>query len=260
MSGPNISHPSKDFDPGPSPMQKALLWLFLIFLALALGMFAAALADTTFGQAVLNYINNLFALSSTQTMWYITRSSGLVAYMLLWLSTAWGLAVDSKILDSALHRSFTYDFHQYISLFSLGFLALHMAVLLFDGFMPYSIPQILLPFISNYRPFWVGIGVIGMYLMVLVTVTFYMKNQIGIKAFRAIHLLSLLGYLGGLVHSFFSGTDSSLPSAQIMYAGTFLVVIFLFVYWLVMRMANRHPAPPKTITSTPVKVVNRRSY
>jgi len=236
----------------------------MTFLALALGMFAAAISDTPAGQAVVNYINGLFALSSTQTMWYITRASGLVAYMLLWFSTAWGLAVDSKILDFALHRTFTYDFHQYISLFSLGFLALHMLVLLFDGFMPYSIPQILLPFISPYRPFWVGIGVIGMYLMVLVTVTFYLKNQIGVKAFRTIHLLSLLGYLAGLVHSFFSGTDSSLPAAQILYAGTFLVVVFLFVHWLVMRMTNRRPLPAKKAipapAHAPVKTINRRSY
>jgi len=258
MSSPNFSHSSNN----SSPLPKILFWLFLIFLTLGLGVFAAAITDTPAGQAVLSYINNLFALNSVQTMWYITRASGLVAYLLLWLSTAWGLAVDSKIMDFALHRTFTYDFHQYISLFSLGFLALHMVVLLFDGFMPYSILQILLPFISPYRPFWIGIGVIGMYLMVLVTVTFYMKNQIGVKAFRAIHLLSLLGYLGGLVHSFFSGTDSSLPAAQIMYAGTFLATVFLFVHWLVLRMNNRRPSPAQNSApiQSPVKSTNRRPY
>jgi methionine sulfoxide reductase heme-binding subunit len=128
--------------------------------------------------------------------------------------------------------------------------------------MPYSIPQILLPFISAYRPFWIGVGVISMYLMVLVTVTFYIKNQIGIKAFRAIHVLSLLGYLAGLAHSFFSGTDSSLLAAQIMYAGTFLVTVFLFVYWLVLRMANRRLSSAKKIapTATPIRPLNRRPY
>ncbi len=258
MSSPNLSHSSNNSNPLP----KILFWLFLVLLTLALGMFAAAVSDTPAGQAILSYVNGLFALSSVQTMWYITRASGLVAYLLLWFSTAWGLAVDSKIMDFALHRTFTYDFHQYISLFSLGFLALHMVVLLFDGFMPYSIPQILLPFISPYRPFWIGVGVIGMYLMVLVTVTFYMKNQIGVKAFRTIHLLSLLGYLTGLVHSFFSGTDSSLPAAQIMYAGTFLITVFLFVHWLVLRMNNRHPSPARNAAAvpTPVKTINRRPY
>ena len=237
MSSPDLSKPARRYNPLP----KILFWLFLLFLVLALGMLVTVLMNTAAGQPVVNTLTNLFALNSVQTMWYITRSSGLVAYVLLWLSTAWGLAVDSKILDFALHRTFTYDFHQYISLFSLGFLALHMGVLLFDGFMPYSIPQILLPFISAYRPIWIGIGVIAMYLMVLVTVTFYLKNQIGVKAFRVIHLLSLLGYLGGLVHSFFSGSDSSLLAAQILYGGTFLVTVFLLVHWLSMRIMNRQP-------------------
>ncbi|HEX9018333.1 MAG TPA: hypothetical protein VF806_04070, partial [Anaerolineaceae bacterium] len=93
--------------------------------------------------------------------------------------------------------------------------------------------QILFPFLSTYRPLWVGIGVLSLYIVVLVTVTFYMRGRIGMKAFRTIHILSLLGYLGGAVHGLYSGTDSPLPTVEGMYALTFLVVVFLFVYWLV---------------------------
>jgi predicted ferric reductase len=55
------------------------------------------------------------------------------------------------------------------------------------------------------------------------------------KAFRVIHVLSLVAYLAAVAHAFVSGTDSALPAVQIMYAGTFLVVVFLTVYWLVVR-------------------------
>jgi predicted ferric reductase len=180
---------------------------------------------------ISSFINWMFAINSQQVMWFITRSSGLVAYLVLWFSVAYGLAVPSKILDRLLHRSFTYDFHQFISLLSIGFIVLHVGVLLFDQYLPYSMIQILVPFLSLYRPLWVGFGVISLYLILLVTVTFYLRSKIGMKAFRAIHVFSLVAYLMVAVHGFFSGTDTPLAAVQLMYAGTFLVTVFLTVYW-----------------------------
>ena len=199
------------------------------------------IVQSPLGKAIGMAVNALFALNSVQTMWYITRASGMIAYLLLWLSTAWGLAVSSKILDQLLHRTFTYDFHQYLSLYALGFTFLHILVLLFDGFMPYSVPQILLPFISPYRPVWVGFGVISLYVLLLVTITFYLRKRIGMGAFRAIHILSLVGYLGALAHSIFSGSDTSLWSVQLVYIGTFLVTVFLTVHWLLTKAIKKAP-------------------
>jgi methionine sulfoxide reductase heme-binding subunit len=199
----------------------------------------AAVARTPVGSALGKSLNELFGIQSTQLMWYITRSAGLVAYLLLWFSTAWGLAVTSKIFDALLHRTFTYDFHQFISLLSIGFIVLHVAVLMADRYLPYSLAQVLVPFLSPYRPLWVGIGVLAFYLCLLVTITFYMRRWIGMQAFRWIHVSSMLAYLGALGHSFFAGTDSSLPAAQGMYGMTFLVVVFLTAYWLIVAGAKR---------------------
>jgi len=203
----------------------------------------AVVAQTPAGTSMINFLTWAFSTNSVQTMWYITRSAGLAAYLLMWLSVTWGLAVSSKILDNLLHRSFTYDFHQFLSLLALGFTGLHIVVLMFDKYLPYSVAQILVPFISPYRPVWVGIGVIGLYLSLLVTVTFYLRGRIGMKAFRVIHVASLLGYLGVLVHSIFSGTDSSLTSVLLLYAGTFLTTVFLMAYWIFFSVQkNRQKA------------------
>jgi predicted ferric reductase len=176
-------------------------------------------------------------------MWFITRAAGLTSYILIWLSVAWGLAVSNKILDSILHRTFTYDFHQYISLIAVAFIFLHITVLLFDQYLPYTPAQILVPFLSPYRPVWVGIGVIAFYLTLLVTVTFYMRSIISMKTFRAIHVFSLVAYLGATIHGFLSGTDSSLPAVQYLYAGSFLSVVFLSVYWFIFTKGKNRKAP-----------------
>jgi predicted ferric reductase len=181
----------------------------------------------------------LFALDSVQIWWYVTRAAGIMGYLLMWLSTLWGLAVSSKIFDPWLERLFTFDFHEHLSLLGLGFVALHVIVLMLDQFQPFSIWQVLFPFISTYRPVWVGIGVITFYLSLLVTITFYLRSKISQKTFRAIHYLSLAAYLGATLHGLFSGTDTPLMVVGFMYLFTFLVIVFLCAYWLFLLWARR---------------------
>jgi predicted ferric reductase len=216
---------------------RALLWILAAWGSALLGGAALyILSETPAAAALGSLAARALALSSDQVMWYITRASGMTAYLLLWLSTAWGLAVSSKILDRLLHRAFTYDYHQFISLLALGFVVLHVSVLLFDHFLPYTLLQALVPFLSPYRPLWVGIGVLAFYGSLIVTVTFYLRRRIGMHAFRTIHLFSLLAYVGAALHALMAGTDSSLAATQIMYAATFLSVVFLMTYWLTDKL------------------------
>jgi predicted ferric reductase len=207
--------------------------ILFTFVIIGLILVGAILAMTPAGQTLGSYLRFLFALDSVQIWWYVTRASGIIAYLLLWFSTILGLAVTSKYLDGMLDRLFTYDFHEFISLLSVGFTLVHVIVLMLDQFMPYSLTQILVPFISPYRPFWVGVGVIAFYIILLVTITFYLRNKIGTRAFRTIHVVSLAGYLGVTLHGYYSGTDTALPSMQILYKVSGLAVLFLTIYWLV---------------------------
>jgi sulfoxide reductase heme-binding subunit YedZ len=185
------------------------------------------------GQTLSNLLVWLFATNSTHTTWYITRAAGWVAYFLLWFSMVWGLAIPTKFFERFLSPTFAVDFHEYISLLSIGFVILHVSVLLIDQYLPFSLAQILIPFISPYRPLWVGLGVLGLYLTLLVTITFYLRKKIGQKKFKAIHTLSLVGYLGVVLHAFFAGSDSSLRAVQFIYIATFMVIVFLTSYWLI---------------------------
>ena len=184
-------------------------------------------------------VKDFFALDSVHIWWYVTRAAGLMGYLLFWLSTVWGFAVSSKIFDSFLERMFTFDFHEHLSLLSLGFLILHVVVLLFEKVEPLSLIEVLVPFISAYRPFWTGIGIIAFYLTALVTITFYVRKWISMKTFRVIHYLSVAAYFGSLLHSVYAGTDTSLTWVQWMYGGTTLVTVFFMVYWAALLWMRR---------------------
>lgn len=214
------------------PLQTGRLAGSLLVAVLLLGtivMIVSLLATQT---GISQAISSLFVLDSVHLWWYISRAAGLMGYLLLWFSTIWGFAVGSKIFDAVLERVFTFDFHEILSWLGLGFIGLHAIVLVLDRVEPLSLVEILLPFISSYRPFWTGIGIIAFYLSILVTVTFYLRSKISMKTFRSIHYLSIVAYVGALFHGLYAGTDSSLPWAQIMYWGTFLSTIFFGVYWL----------------------------
>ncbi|MDE3091461.1 MAG: ferric reductase-like transmembrane domain-containing protein [Chloroflexota bacterium] len=240
MSQPNTFDERTDSDRSLWAALVALLGILGMVVVVALFILAAG---SPLGSVVDRLFNALFAANSVQALWYVTRAAGITAYLLLWLSTAWGLAVSSKVLDWALHRTFTYDFHQFLSLLAIGFIALHVVVLTADRYLPYSVAEIVVPFLSPYRPLWVGIGVIGLYLTLLVTITFYIRRWIGVKAFRVIHLASFAAYFFALIHGVYAGTDSPLWTTELMYAGTFLVVVFLSVYWLVTALASRSAQP-----------------
>lgn len=234
-----MANGSSSLDKNSASSISPFTWLLAAISGLALVVTATLAMQTPLGTSVSGFFTWLFAANTTQVTWYITRAAGLTSYLLLWLSVFWGLAVSSKILDTLLHGSFTYDFHQFLSLLAIGFIAIHLLSLLFDQYMPYSLLQLLVPGLSSYRPVWVGAGIIALYLTLLVTVTFYLRSKIGQKAFRTIHVFSLVAYLATTIHGLLSGTDSSLPAVKAMYAGTFLSVIFMMVYWIILLRTKK---------------------
>jgi predicted ferric reductase len=210
--------------------------IILLVGCIFIGMLIMIVLEKSVGNSTfVQQLQSLFGADSVQLWWYVTRASGLTAYFLLWLSMAWGLAIPSRIVQPLLEGTFTYDFHEYLSLMSLGFVLLHVLVLLLDRYLPFNLIQILIPFTGTYRPFWVGLGIIGFYVFLLVTFTFYLRTQIGKQMFRTIHMLSLLGYLGTTLHGLFAGTDSALPIAKLLYLVTAVAVVVLTVYWLIRR-------------------------
>jgi predicted ferric reductase len=237
-------------------LTKPLLSIATVSIVFAGMLIAIVLGSAVGGGAISRTIGSLLNLNSVQVWWYVTRAAGLTGYFLIWLSMIWGFAIPSKIFQPLLEGTFSYDFHEHVSLLGLGFVVLHVVVLLFDKYLPFNLIQIMIPFTDSYRPLWVGIGIISFYLLLLVTGTFYLRSQIGARAFRSIHLLSLVGYVGATLHGLFAGTDSALPMTRFLYAGTFLTVIFFTVYWLAMRLLGRETKP---LPATQPRVIAQRS-
>jgi DMSO/TMAO reductase YedYZ heme-binding membrane subunit len=78
-----------------------------------------------------------------------------------------------------------------------------------------------------------------------VTFTFYIRQTIGPKTWRAIHYLSFFMFLMAILHGVMSGTDASTSWAQLVYwslGGSFL---FLTMLRMVVHVGSKFgpPAP-----------------
>lgn len=207
-------------------------WLVLLFGGAAL--FVVGFLGTQWG---FSTGRSLMVLGSDETIWYLIRASGAVAYLFLAASTLWGIALSSKVVKALVPGALSLAMHNYLSWNAIGLTAVHAILLLFSNFMDYSVANLFIPFTGPYSPFWVGLGIIALYLMVLTTVTFYMRKQIGYRSFHLLHYLTYIAFVLALLHSWVAGTDSL--ALGMVYLVTAVAVFFLTIYRLLDALVNR---------------------
>ncbi len=194
-----------------------------------------AFAGGAFGAAVLlpAWLPGLSASLLGETpkaYWYLARATGIVAYLLLWLSIVFGMVVSNKMARLWNGGPTAVELHQFITWLAIAFSIFHALILLGDKYIRASLVQVLTPFAySGYEPFWVGIGQFGFYLTVIIASSFYLRKQIGYRAWRMLHYGSFVLYLVLTLHGIFAGTDTTAPATMLMYFATALSVYFLLI-------------------------------
>lgn len=73
-------------------------------------------------------------------------------------------------------------------------MALHAALLLGDHYAGFTPTSLVVPFTATYRPEWTGLGIIALYLCAAVYWSVHVRDRIGYRAWRAIHLLSFVAF------------------------------------------------------------------
>jgi methionine sulfoxide reductase heme-binding subunit len=173
--------------------------------------------------------------------WFVSRAGGIVAYLLLWFSTAWGVMLSGQGLRGAVSKPVSFALHNITSWLALGFAAVHAVALLGDRVVQFSGADVLVPFAASYRPFLSGLGTLSLYLGVLVSVTFYWK-RLSRPTWRALHLLSYLMFIAVTIHGVLLGTDSSAWIMRTIYLLAAGSVAFLTMYRVLTAGTSRKPA------------------
>lgn len=205
----------------------ALSTFFTLLMAAVIGAFAAVVA---LPQWLPGLSASLLGVEP-KAYWYLSRSSAMVAFGLIWLSMLLGLSITSKAARLWSGGPTIFDAHQFTSLLGLAFGLFHGLILLGDAYIDYSLTQVLLPFASGgFKPLWVGLGQLALYVLALIDFSFYVRPWIGRGAWRTIHFLSFAVFLLALAHGIGSGTDTQQPLVRAMYWFSGGSLLFVTIY------------------------------
>jgi predicted ferric reductase len=153
--------------------------------------------------AILGQVNT----SESAALWYASRATGVIALVLLTAGLLLGILVSRQGRLPGLPRFAATSLHRSMSLLSVTFVAVHVATALADPFVSIGIAATVVPFVSPYQPFWLGLGAVSLDLMLALIVTSLLRARIGRRTWRGVHWLAYASWPAAFAHSIGSGTD-----------------------------------------------------
>ena len=141
-------------------------------------------------------------------LWYLTRGSGAVALVLLTAAVLVGVLSSLRVSSDRWPRFAIGTLHRNLTLLSVAFVAVHVVTTIADGYAPIGVKDAFVPFLSSYRPVWLGLGAVAVDLLVALVVTSYLRRRIGARIWRSVHWLAYVCWPVAVVHSLGTGSDA----------------------------------------------------
>ena len=171
--------------------------------------------------------------SAPSAYWYTTRGAGIVALLLLTASLVLGIVDLSRWHSERWPRFLLDGAHRTVSLLALAVVAIHVVTTLLDGYTQIGIRDAFVPFLSSYRPIWVGLGALAFDLLLAVALTSVFRQRIGHRTWRAVHWASYACWPVALIHELGSGTDST-SAWMLAISAACLLTVLAAVGWRIL--------------------------
>jgi hypothetical protein len=144
-------------------------------------------------------------------LWLVSRAAGIIALVLLTATVVLGTVSTAPTRSASWPRWARQALHRDLALLSLGTLLVHIGAVVLDSYVTISWYAALLPFVSAYRPLWVGLGTLAFDLLLVVIATSLLRVRLGLRAWRAVHWLTYAAWPIAVLHYLTTGTDAGAP-------------------------------------------------
>ena len=91
--------------------------------------------------------------------------------------------------------------HEALALSGLLAIVLHGLLLLPDTYLHPGLAGIAIPFVASHQPFWTALGVTAGWMSAVITLSFYVRSWIGVRAWRRLHRWTLAVWALGIAHT-----------------------------------------------------------
>jgi sulfoxide reductase heme-binding subunit YedZ len=168
----------------------------------------------------------MIAAASPSPLWFATRGAGTALLLLLTAVVALGILTAGSAARSRIWPRFvSAELHRNLSLFSIAFLLLHIVTAVADPYAKLGWRDAAIPFVSAYRPFWLGLGVVAGQLIAALVLSSALRPWLGFRAWRSLHWLAYASWPVAVLHSLGTGTDAPAWWSLAIVAGCTLTVV-----------------------------------
>jgi len=178
--------------------------------------------------------------------WYAARGAGVVSLILLSAVFVLGIVTSVRWSSASLPRFVTAQLHRNLALLSLVFLGVHIVTAVVDPYTSLGWLTVIIPFSSDYRQLWLGLGVVSIDLGLAVVVTSLLRDRVGYRVWRTVHWLAYGAWPLAVLHGFGTGTDAFAPWLLVI-QGLCVAAVIGAVWW---RMSVGRAGQGVSATST----------
>ena len=181
---------------------------------------------------------SLGATLGPSAYWYLARGTGAVSLVLLTASVVIGILGSVRFSAPRWPRFAIDSVHRDVSLLVLVVLVIHVVTSVLDGFAPITLLDGVVPFVSGYRPLWLGLGTLAFDLLLAIAITSLVRRRLGYRTWRAVHWLAYASWPVAVLHGL--GTGSDVKQWWMLALTVVCVVAVLVAVWT--RIASVSPA------------------
>ena len=164
-------------------------------------------------------------ISGGTLTWYVSRATGVVSLVFLTVSVLLGILTSFRWSSPNWPRFVVEFVHRNVSLLIVAFVAVHVVVVVADSFAPIGVLDAVIPFISAYRPLWLGFGALAFDLVVALVVTSLLRHRLGYRTWRVVHWLAYLCWPVAVLHGLGTGTDTTSGLVLVLTAACVVAVL-----------------------------------
>lgn len=193
-------------------------------------------------------IGLIFQHVAGSLVWYGIRASGIVSAVLLTFIVLLGIGQVTGWTYRFVEPIKAWAIHRAMALALVAGIATHICLVLFDLRFPFTLPQVLIPFLSTYNNgttllglplgiFAITFGILAMYGITLIVLTSlgWIENKKG--PWQKVHYLSYPVALFVVLHVLYTGTDTRNGWFRLLWI-IILILILVGIFFRLRRRGN----------------------
>lgn len=129
------------------------------------------------------------------------HASGLVATILLTVAIALGAIHSGRASCASWPRFALHAVHRNVSLLALAFLLVHVTIAIGKPWSGLAWLDVVVPYSGAPHPIWLGAGTVALELVLATIVTSVLRVRIGLRSWRAVHLMAYASWPLAMAHA-----------------------------------------------------------